>query len=204
MAAAQDLKRSKAALSSTLSQRQEEILAEMTKVRTELTQVNESLLVSADKADRTAIRAPISGTVNRVLVSTTGSTVRSGEPIVEIVPEDSRILVEVNVSPQDIGFIRRGQPALIKFSAYDYSIYGPMKGVVDIVGSDAITNESKGTTAFLVKLALDGPYVGVDGSTLPVIPGMEAQVDVITGKRTLMGYFFSPFSKALDTSFRER
>jgi len=204
VAAAQDLKRSKAALSSTLSQRQEEILAEMTKVRTELTQVNESLLVSADKADRTAIRAPISGTVNRVLVSTTGSTVRSGEPIVEIVPEDSRILVEVNVSPQDIGFIRRGQPALIKFSAYDYSIYGPMKGVVDIVGSDAITNESKGTTAFLVKLALDGPYVGVDGSTLPVIPGMEAQVDVITGKRTLMGYFFSPFSKALDTSFRER
>jgi membrane fusion protein, adhesin transport system len=103
VASEQDLKRSQAAYSSALSQRQEEILAELTKVRTELTQVNETLLVSADKADRTDIRAPISGTVNRVLVSTTGSTVKPGEPVVEIVPEDSRMVIEVNVVPQDIG-----------------------------------------------------------------------------------------------------
>ena len=203
-ASAQDLKRSRAAFSSTLSQRQEEILAELTKVRSELTQVNETLLVSADKADRTDIRAPISGTVNRVLVSTTGSTVKPGEPVVEIVPEDTRMVVEVNVVPQDIGFIRRGQRALIKFSAYDYSIFGPMEGVVNIVGSDAVDTGTNGETAFMVKLAMDGPYIGSEGSALPIIPGMQAQVDIITGKRTLMGYFFAPFSKAIDSSFRER
>ena len=204
VASEQDLKRSQAAFSSALSQRQEEILAELTKVRTELTQVNETLLVSADKADRTDIRAPISGTVNRVLVSTAGSTVKPGEPVVEIVPEDSRMVIEVNVVPQDIGFIRRGQRALIKFSAYDYSIFGPMDGSVDVVGSDAIETGRSDETAFMVKLVMAGPYIGTNGAKLPIIPGMQAQVDIVTGKRTLMGYFFSPFSKALDTSFRER
>ncbi len=204
VAAEQDLKKSRAALSSAQAQRQEEILAELTKVRTELTQVNETLLVSADKADRTDIKSPISGTVNRVLVSTTGSTVKPGEPVVEIVPEDSRMVVELNVLPQDIGFIRRGQRALIKFSAYDYSIFGPMEGMVNIVGSDAVEAGTTGETVFVVKLAMDGPYVGTTGVELPIIPGMQAQVDIITGKRTLMAYFFSPFSKAIDTSFRER
>jgi adhesin transport system membrane fusion protein len=204
VASEQDLKRSQAAFSSALSQRQEEILAELTKVRTELTQVNESLLVSADKADRTDIRSPISGTVNRVLVSTMGSTVKPGDPVVEIVPQDSRMVVEVNVAPQDIGFIRRGQRALIKFSAYDYSIFGPMDGTVDVVGSDSIDTGANGETVFVVKLVMAGPYIGSDGSKLPIIPGMQAQVDIITGKRTLMAYFFSPFSKALDSSFRER
>ena len=204
VASEQDLKRSQAAYSSALSQRQEEILAELTKVRTELTQVNETLLVSADKADRTDIRAPISGTVNRVLVSTTGSTVKPGEPVVEIVPEDSRMVIEVNVVPQDIGFIRRGQRALIKFSAYDYSIFGPMDGSVDVVGSDAIDTGKSDETAFMVKLVMAGPYIGTNGAKLPIIPGMQAQVDIVTGKRTLMAYFFSPFSKAMDTSFRER
>ncbi len=203
-AAGQDLKRSQAALASILSQRQEEILSELTKVRTELTQVNETLLVSADRADRANIRAPISGTVNRVMVSTTGSTVKPGEPVVEIVPEDTRMVVEVNVVPQDIGFIRRGQRSLIKFSAYDYSVFGPMDGVVSIVGSDAIDTGSNGQTAFIVKLSMEGSYIGSEGSVLPIIPGMQAQVDIITGKRTLMGYFFSPFSKAIDSSFRER
>ena len=200
----QDLKRSQAAFSSALSQRQEEILAELTSVRTELTQVDELLLVSADKADRMDIRSPISGTVNRVLVSTMGSTVKPGDPVVEIVPQDSRMVVEVNVVPQDIGFIRRGQRALIKFSAYDYSLFGPMDGTVDVVGSDSIETGANGETVFVVKLVMAGPYIGSDGSKLPIIPGMQAQVDIITGKRTLMAYFFSPFSKAIDSSFRER
>ena len=121
------------------------------------------MLVSADKADRTDIKSPISGTVNRVLVSTTGSTVKPGEPVVEIVPEDSRMVVELNVLPQDIGFIRRGQRALIKFSAYDYSIFGPMEGMVNIVGSDAVEAGTTGETVFVVKLAMDGPYVGTTG-----------------------------------------
>jgi adhesin transport system membrane fusion protein len=203
-ASGQDLKRSQAALASILSQRQEEILSELTKVRTELTQVNETLLVSADRADRANIRAPISGTVNRVMVSTTGSTVKPGEPVVEIVPEDTRMVIEVNVVPQDIGFIRRGQRSLIKFSAYDYSVFGPMDGIVNIVGSDAIDTGPNGQTAFMVKLSMEGTYIGSEGSVLPIIPGMQAQVDIITGKRTLMGYFFSPFSKAIDSSFRER
>jgi adhesin transport system membrane fusion protein len=79
-----------------------------------------------------------------------------------------------------------------------------MDGVVNIVGSDAIATGPNGQTAFMVKLSMEGSYIGSEGSVLPIIPGMQAQVDIITGKRTLMGYLFSPFSKAMDSSFRER
>ena len=202
--AEQDLKRAEASYQSARSQRREEILAELTTVRTDLSQAKETLLVSADKADRTEIRSPTKGTVNRVLVSTTGSTVNPGEPVVEIVPADARLVINADVMPQDIGFIRRGQTALIKFSAYDYSVYGPKEGVVNIVGSDAVEFGESGQTSYVVKLDLDGPYVGLNAEILPIIPGMQVQLDIITGKRTLMAYFFSPFSRALQSSFRER
>ena len=202
--AEQDLKKAQASLSSTQAQRQEEILGELTKIRSEITQTNESLLVSADKADRMDIKSPIAGTVNRVLVSTPGETIRPGDAVAEVVPADSRLIIETNVLPQDIGFVARGQNALIKFSAYDFSIFGPMVGVVDIVGSDAVDVGKNGETAYVVKLAMNGPYIGTNGQELPVLPGMQAQVDIITGKRTLMNYIFSPFTKAIQTSFREK
>jgi len=179
------------------------VLAEITKTRSELSNSRENVRVSGDKNERTEVRAPISGTVNRVLVTTEGESVKPGEPIVEIVPSESSVIVEAKVTPGDIGFVRLKQRALVKLTTYDYSIFGALDGFVSVIGSDSITEE-KGEQYYIVKIDLKKNYIDTGKMNLMIIPGMVAQIDIVTGKRTVFQYIFSPITRVMQESFREK
>ena len=201
--ARQDLIKAEAAYNGFLQELQASILTELTKVRSDLTAARENSAVSADRADRASIRSPIDGVVNRILVSTECGTVKAGERVAEIVPSDSGMIVEAKVSPADIGFIRLKQEALVKLTTYDSSVFGALKGSIAVIGSDSITEE-KGEQYYLIKIELQKNYLAKGDARLQIMPGMVAQVDVITGKRTVFEYIFSPFTKMMQESFREK
>ena len=201
--AEQEINKAELELKSLRLERQAKILAELSEVKSEYLAAFEGIRVAADKADRTQIRAPIDGIVNRVLLSTKGSVVKPGETVVEVVPGDQTIVVEANVLPSDIGFITKGQKAQIKITAYDFSVFGALSGFVSVIGSDTITNEN-GENFYVVKIDLDQDFLAVKNKSLKVIPGMTAQVDIITGKRSPLEYIFSPITKTLQESFREK
>ncbi|MFL2656639.1 MAG: HlyD family type I secretion periplasmic adaptor subunit [Burkholderiaceae bacterium] len=201
--AAQELNRAKFELNSFKLEHQAKVLEELSKVKSDYLSAYEGIRVAADKAERTQIRAPIDGVVNRVLVSTLGSVVKPGETVVEIVPADQTIVVEANVLPSDIGFITKGQRTQVKITAYDFSVFGALTGQVNIVAADTITND-QGENFYVVKIDLDQDYLEVKNRSLKVIPGMTAQVDIITGKRSPLEYIFSPITKTLQESFREK
>ena len=201
--AEQELNKAELELNSLRLEKQAKVLAELSEVKSEYLAAFEGIRVAADKADRTQIRAPIDGIVNRVLLSTRGSVVKPGETVVEVVPGDQTIVVEANVLPSDIGFITQGQKAQIKITAYDFSVFGALSGYVSVIGSDTITNEN-GENFYVVKIDLDQDFLAVKNKSLKVIPGMTAQVDIITGKRSPLEYIFSPITKTLQESFREK
>ena len=201
--AEQELIKAKSELNSLKLDQQAKVLAELSEVKSEYLAAFEGIRVAADKADRTQIRAPIDGIVNRVLISTRGSVVKPGETVVEVVPADQTIVVEANVLPSDIGFVIPGQRAQVKITAYDFSVFGALSGAVSVVGADTITNEN-GENFYVVKIDLDQDFLAVKNRSLKVIPGMTAQVDIITGKRSPLEYIFSPITKTLQESFREK
>ena len=199
----QDLDKAEAAYAGYMQEMQAAVLTELTKVRGELATAVGGSAVMADRADRTVIRAPIDGVINRVLVSTEGGTVKAGERVVEMVPSDSSMVIEAKVSPNDIGFIRTSQRALVKLTTYDSSVFGALEGNISVVGSDSITEE-KGDQYYLVKIELTKTFLEKGDMRLQLRPGMIAQVDIITGKRRVYEYVFSPFTKMLKESFREQ
>jgi len=201
--AEQELNKAELELNSLMLDRQAKVLAELSEVKSEYLAAYEGIRVAADKADRTQIRAPIDGIVNRVLISTKGSVVKPGETVVEVVPADQTIVVEANVLPSDIGFVTKEQRAQVKITAYDFSVFGALTGSVSVVGADTITNEN-GENFYVVKIDLDQDFLEVNNRSLKVIPGMTAQVDIITGQRSPLEYIFSPITKTLQEAFREK
>jgi len=186
-----------------LQEQRSEILSELAKAKSEFSQLEQAVMVAADKSERSILKSPIEGVVNRVLVSTQGGVLKAGEPAVEIVPADSKLIFETKIKPNDIGFIKVGQKAFIKLSTYDFSIFGSLSGKVVIVGSDSIPNE-KGETFYIIKVELEDKPVTSTGLSLELISGMTAQVDIITGKRSVLSYLTSPITKTLDTAMREK
>ena len=177
------------------------ILAELADTNLKLSQLEKQLSVSADKTDRTVIRSPIDGIVNRVLMTTLDSVVGGGEPLVEIVPEDNVLLFEAQIMPQDIAYIVRGQKALLKLSAYDFAQFGFLEGEVTIVGSDSV--EEDGAPAYYpVKIKPLSSESSI-GRKLSLVPGMEAAIDIVVGKRSIISYITYPVSRTLDTAFTE-
>ena len=201
--ARQDLDKAEAAFAGYMQEMQAAVLTELTKVRGELATAVGGSAVMADRAKRTAIRAPIDGVINRVLVSTEGGTVKAGDRVVEMVPSDSSMVIEAKVSPNDIGFVRASQTALVKLTTYDSSVFGALEGKISVVGSDSITEE-KGDQYYLVKIELTKTFLEKGDRRLQLRPGMIAQVDIITGKRRIYEYVFSPVTKMLKESFREQ
>ena len=201
--ALQDRDKAEAAFAGYMQEMQATILTELTKVRGELATAVGGSAVMADRAERTAIRAPIDGVINRVLVSTEGGTVKAGDRVVEMVPSDSSMVIEAKVSPNDIGFVRASQTALVKLTTYDSSVFGALEGNISVVGSDSITEE-KGDQFYLVKIELTKTFLEKGDMRLQLRPGMIAQVDIITGKRRIYEYVFSPVTKMLKESFREQ
>jgi HlyD family type I secretion membrane fusion protein len=161
--------------------------------------LEESISAMQDRSRRTEVAAPVAGVVNKVFVDTVGGVVKSGEPLVQIVPVDSKVMVEARLSPVDRAEVWPGLPAVVKVSAYDFTIHGGMKGkVVDI--SPDILNDEKGEPYFRVRLEADA---GAFGPSRPVIPGMMAQVDILTGRHTVMSYLFRPVQRMKAEALRQ-
>jgi membrane fusion protein, adhesin transport system len=173
--------------------------------RTELAAQGVALPALQDRVKRTIIRAPIAGTVNRVLVATVGGTVRPFEPLAEIVPNKEALVVEASLKPDDICFVRIGQRATVKLTAYDYSVYGAFDGTVDSISPDAIVNERTGESHFTIRVVTrQGAIKAQDGSPLPIGAGMIAEVDVLGNKRSVLSYILTPIAKLKDNAFREQ
>ena len=177
--------------------------AESNEVLRELDESASSSLALKDRLDRTSVRSPIDGIVNRVMVKTVGGVVQPGMDLVEIVPMHGNLVVEAKIKPADIAFLRPGLKATIKFTAYDYTIYGTLNAELESVGADSITDD-KGNSYFLVRLRTDKNYLGTTKRPLPIMPGMITTVDILTGKKSVLSYILKPVLKARSVALRER
>ncbi len=180
-----------------------EALNELNRTMADLAPLKESMPALLDKVTRTEIKAPMKGIVNRVFVTTLGGTVRPGDPIVEVVPGDDELVVEALVNPKDIGFVKLGQLARVKITAYDYSIFGSMEGTVQSISGDAVPNE-KGEAFFQVRITTKTKAIEAIDKKLPIMPGMQAQIDIITGKKTILQFLSKPIVAVKENAFRER
>lgn len=177
---------------------------ELATARAEYAAQRRTLPALADRYNRTIVRAPLDGTVNRVLATTRGGTVRPGDPLVEIVPSDDSLIIEAKVKPADIAAIRIDQEATVKITAYDYAVYGGLKGRVISISPDAVVDPRTGESHYEVRVRTDSQaLVDRAGKKLPLGAGMVAEVDILGGKRSIMHYILTPISRLRDTALRE-
>lgn len=183
---------------------QREAMEEYNKVRADLDELQETLQGRQDRVERTLVKSPVSGTVNKLYVNTIGGVLQPGEPIVDVVPVDDTLLVETKIRPSDIAFVHPGQKATLKFSAYDFSIYGGLDGVVETISADTIQDEIDKQHYYIAKVRNEDGHLEKKGETLPIFPGMTVEVDVLTGRRTVLQYLTKPFHRMRFNSLRER
>jgi adhesin transport system membrane fusion protein len=171
--------------------------------RVELNSIEQSLRQYSDRIGRTAVTSSVRGTIKTIFVKTIGGVIQPGEDLVEVVPIEDTLLVEAQIRPSDIAFIRPQQPAVVKVTAYDFSTYGGLDAVVEEISADTIQNE-RGEHFFRVRLRTDKSYLGTEANPLPIIPGMTASVDILTGHKTVLEYLIRPILRGRDTALRER
>ena len=171
---------------------------ELDEVTNNLAKINESSKALEDRLIKTQIKSPLTGTVKNIASRSVGGVIEPGQVIMEIVPLDDKLIVETKIAPKDIGFIRQGMPAMVKFSAYDFVIYGGLKGEVIYVSPDASQLED-GTTYYEAHIKTDGNILAQQ----PIIPGMQASVDILTGKKTVLQYWLKPLLRAKANAMRE-
>lgn len=179
-----------------------EAQAKLTETRTRIASLQETLVSREDRVRRTELRAPVDGVVQRILVNTIGGVVRPASPLVEIVPAEDDLIVRARVRPSDIAFLHSGQPVRVKVTAYDSQIYGSLKGTLERISADAVTT-SEDRLFYEIDVRIEKTRLGTAENPLPIIPGMVAEVDVITGSRTVMSYLLSPILRASDRALRE-
>jgi len=177
--------------------------AELTEARRELSRLNISNVALEDRVNRTTVKSPVDGTVNQVLVNTIGAVVQPGMDLIEIVPANDTLLVEARIRPADIAFIHPGQKATVKLTAYDFSIYGGLDSVLELISADSITDE-RGEHYFKIQVRTNKNHLGTDDNPLPIIPGMIATVDIMTGEKTVMDYILKPLRRAQAAALSER
>ena len=156
-----------------------------------------------DQVKRTLVRAPMKGIVQKLFIHTVGGVIQPGADILEIVPTDSTLLVEVKIKPSDIAFIYFGQKAIVKFSAYDFAIYGGLDGEVVLISADTITDQ-KDNVFYTVRIKTNKNYLERNGKKLKIIPGMTVSVDIITGRKSVLDYILKPILKTKQYTFTER
>jgi adhesin transport system membrane fusion protein len=181
---------------------------DLAKSRGDLAVLDENIKSAKDRVLRTELRSPVHGIVNKVNITTIGAVVQPGASLMEIVPLDDSLLVEGRIRPQDIAFIRPGQEAVVKISAYDSSVYGSLAGKVDRISADTIADEKpergeKGETFYRVIVRTNKNHLGTDKQPLPIIPGMVATVEVLTGHKTVLDYIMKPARLLKQEALRE-
>jgi adhesin transport system membrane fusion protein len=174
---------------------------ELSEVLARLNALTEGAVALADKVDKSQVKSPVHGRVQRLLANTVGGVVSPGRDIVEIVPLDDALVLEAKIQPRDIAFIHPGQAATVKFSAYDFAIYGGMEAVVENISPDTVTNERGDQTYYVVRVRTTQPQLN---DKMPILPGMTAEVDVLTGQKTVMSYLLKPVLRAHERALSER
>lgn len=176
---------------------------DLTGVRSKLDQIAEVNVSLEDKVQRTQVRSQVKGIVKQLQINTVGGVIQPGQSLMEIVPLEDSLLIESKIRPEDIGFIKPGLNAVVKLSAYDFAIYGGLQGEVENITADTILDE-EGNSFYIVRVRTDKNFLGSDAAPLPIIPGMQATVDVLTGKKSLLDYLLKPILKAQQNALRER
>lgn len=174
---------------------------ELSETMSKLNSLAESSVGLSDRVKQSSIRSPVKGTVKRLLVNTVGGVVQAGKDIIEIVPLEDTLLLEARVQPRDIAFLRPGQPVMVKFTAYDFSIYGGLEGTLEHIGADTVMDD-KGNPFYVVRVRTVKP--GFGDANLPIIPGMVAEVDILTGKKSVLSYLLKPVLRAKSVALTER
>jgi adhesin transport system membrane fusion protein len=176
---------------------------ELNQVASELAGMSESTVALEDRVKRTLVRAPVHGTIKRLLINTVGGVVQPGSDLVEIVPLEDSLLVEAQIRPADIAFLRPGLPAMVKITAYDFLVYGGLEAELEHISADTIVDE-RGDAFYLIRVRTNKNSLGTSDDPLPIIPGMLAQVDILTGKKTVLHYLMKPVLRARAEALRER
>lgn len=201
-----DIPRLEAAVSE-LSRRREEVTLrfraeaekEQRETAVQIAKLEETIIAMRDRSNRSEVLAPVAGVVNKLFVDTIGGVVKSGEPLVQLVPQDASLVIEARLSPADRANVWPGLPAIVKVSAYDFSIYGGLKGKVLDISPDALSDD-KGDPYFRVRLEADASGFGPGR---PVIPGMLAQVDILSGEHTVLAYLLKPVQRLKNEALRQ-
>ncbi|MBF8757851.1 HlyD family type I secretion periplasmic adaptor subunit [Pseudomonas guariconensis] len=180
-----------------------EAAKELNEKRTELSKITATSIAIDDRVNRTTVVSPVRGIIKLLKVNTIGGVVQPGSDLVEIVPIEDNLLIEAKVRPQDVAFLHPGQTAMVKFSAYDYTIYGGLKAKLELIGADTVTDD-KGNAFYLIQVRTDKNHLGGDNKPLLIIPGMVATVDIITGRKSVLDYLLKPVLKARTEALRER
>lgn len=185
----------------------QEASAELVRVRTELSLLEEQLVVRDDVLRRTVLKSPVRGVVKTIKANTVGGVVGPGTPVMEIVPMGSRVLVEARIKPADIGFVKVGQDVVVKLSSYEYTVYGGLKGTVQSISPDALGDPDRGAAAdatyYRALIRADRTQLKAGDKPLAVLPGMTGIVDIRTGQRSVLGFVLRPMLKSQE-AFRER
>lgn len=177
-----------------------EIRKELTETTAELNSLLATSVALQDRVQQATLKSPVNGTVNRLFYNTVGGVIPPGKEVMEVVPTDDALVLETKIQPKDIAFIRLLQPATVKLTAYDYTIYGTLDAIVENISPDSVVDE-EGNAYYLVRVrTLRSNF----GEELPIIPGMLAQVDIMTGKKTVLSYLLKPVLKAKSYAFTER
>ncbi len=176
---------------------------ELNEVEVELEGLSASATALADRLERTSIRSPVHGTIKQILVNTVGGVIQPGMDLIAIVPLEDSLLVETQIKPADIAFLRPQQKAIVKFTAYDFNIYGGLEAELELISADSMTDE-KGNSYYMVRVRTKKNYLESRQGPLPIIPGMVTTVDIITGKKTILSYLLKPVLRAREMALRER
>ncbi|MBN2783029.1 MAG: HlyD family type I secretion periplasmic adaptor subunit [Campylobacterales bacterium] len=176
---------------------------ELNEVTAELSRLEAQQLAYNDQVDRTMVKSPVNGIIQKLYVNTIGGVIKPGEDIIEIVPTNKKLWLEIKIKPSDIAFIHPGAEAKVKISAYDFAIHGGLIGKVVDISPDTITDEND-NTFYLIHVETQKNYLGSKEHPLKIIPGMMASVDIVTGKKTVMQYILKPILKSKQYVFSER
>ncbi len=178
--------------------------AQLNELQNKLSRINESQVGAQDKVTKALIVSPVVGTIKTIHINTLGGVVKSGETIAEIVPTEDMLMVEAKIKPRDIAFIYPGLPAVVKITAYDFARYGGLTGEVVHISADT-TQDEEGNSFYLIRVKTDASSIkNSNNEDMPIIPGMMTDVDVITGKRTILDYILNPILRAKQSALRER
>ncbi len=179
---------------------------ELQKINSEIKKYESKVISEKDKLDKTVIVSPVNGIIKQIHINTIGGVVKSGADLIEIVPESEILLVEAKIDPKDIAFINPSQKAIVKITAYDFSIYGGLEGKIIEISADSIKDEDsrEGKTYYKVTVQTDKNYLEKDGEKYSIIPGMIASVDIVTGKKTILEFILKPIIKTKESALHER